>query len=94
VVILSDQPGLSLLVRAIGNPFQDMIRLTVVMPETGVLKLRLMDIYGKEVAVRSLNLEKGTHKTGIEGLAALPQGMYLLQAGSGSVIRTMKLMKN
>jgi hypothetical protein len=94
VITLSsgDQQGFG--VKTAGNPFRDVIRLNVDMPDQGLLKLRLTDIYGTLVASRTLNLSKGTHTTGFDGLSRLPSGIYLLQAEAGADRKNLKLMKD
>lgn len=93
VVILSTGSTDGFRIKANGNPFRDVIRLSVTLPEKGRLSLHLQDMYGKIVASREDDLEKGTHLTGMDGLSALPAGVYMLRAESGGNRSMIKLVK-
>ncbi|RRB04587.1 T9SS type A sorting domain-containing protein [Larkinella rosea] len=87
-----DRPGLS--ARAYPNPFVDQTTVEYTLPMGGRISHKLMDVKGK-VLRQSEDAEDqspGRHQTRIEGANLLP-GVYLYQLRTGSLTRTLKLIK-
>lgn len=87
-----DGPGLS--ARAYPNPFVDQTTVEYTLPMGGRISHKLMDVKGKILRQSEDGEDQtpGRHQTRIEGGNLLP-GIYLYQLRTGSLTRTLKLIK-
>lgn len=74
------------------NPFSGSLKTTLNCVQAGWVQLSLSDMGGRTVWQQNRYLEKGLHNQSFN-LEHLPDGMYLLQAESGSTILRQKLVK-
>jgi hypothetical protein len=75
------------------NPFKNNLKLNVFIPEDGVVKIHLYNIYGKAVSKKSVQLTKGNSKVILDDVETLPAGIYILRIFFNNTISQAKLFK-
>ena len=75
------------------NPFKNNLKLNVFIPEDGIVKIHLYNIYGKAVSKKSFQLSKGNSKVIIDDVETLPAGIYILRTFFNNSISQAKLFK-
>ena len=80
VFVISTQP----------NPFTDKIRISLSMPESGVVTVKLIDIQGRVVSRKLMAVGRGFSTVEVDGLEKLNSGMFLLQIQKQSGINNEK----
>jgi hypothetical protein len=74
-VLVNGNQGFSLS-QNIPNPFANMTQISYTLPEDGQVKLELLDVVGKQIAVlEDKNVAAGTHTFNFSG-NELPNGVY------------------
>ena len=77
------------------NPFVNDIRITYVATANMTIDVRIVDNTGRIVKQNMYSLSRGTNQVSVNGAAALPSGIYLIQIvdkGKG-VVYSQKLLK-
>lgn len=75
------------------NPFTSNLRLDIFLPGDGNTVVKLYDLSGRIIFTKTLQLIKGKSKMDIDGLEALPAGVYILQTSFNKSIVQNKLFK-
>lgn len=73
-------------------PTQGLITLDLTLPNTGVYRVRVIDLAGKQFSFREQNFFQG-YVTVQENLYGLPSGVYLLQVASDKFVKSFKIIK-
>ncbi len=74
------------------NPFFDQIKLELVLRNAAPVTIRLMDISGKIIEEKVLNLQTGNNQIEFE-TAHLDKGFYLMNIQGSGINKSMKLIK-
>ncbi|MBY0476927.1 MAG: T9SS type A sorting domain-containing protein [Chitinophagaceae bacterium] len=75
----------TLSVHSIVNPFDDKLKFQINAPETELIQIRLLDMYGKLITTLPLTVKKGNNPVTIETLGYLSKGTYILSIQSNRV---------
>jgi uncharacterized repeat protein (TIGR03803 family) len=75
------------------NPFVSSIRATVQLQKAEKAVLTVLDIFGREIKSKTVQLSPGKNPVSIDGLEKLPAGNYLLRVASGTSMETLKILK-
>jgi hypothetical protein len=75
------------------NPGSGIINLSLNAGMTGRVQVDIMDLSGRSVYSRSLNIAKGANEVELEG-AELRPGAYLVRISTGSEMKTIRLIRN
>jgi Calx-beta domain/Secretion system C-terminal sorting domain len=75
------------------NPFVNNIQASVQAQKDEKVILTVMDIFGREIKSKIVQLTAGKNQVTVDGLGKLPAGNYLLRVASGSTIETHKIVK-
>ncbi|MCP2043933.1 T9SS type A sorting domain-containing protein [Pontibacter sp. HSC-36F09] len=94
-VIAVNAKGLAreLATQAYPNPFQDVIKVTLTVPEAQVAAMTIYDINGRRVIVKDLDLDAGVNVLELQ-LGQLQSGMYILKVVGEGMESTTRIMKN
>jgi hypothetical protein len=74
------------------NPFLDVLKVTLITPETKAAEFVINDLNGREVLRKTLELEAGVNNLELQ-LQQLQSGMYFLRILGDGVESTTKIMK-
>ncbi|HEU4902203.1 MAG TPA: T9SS type A sorting domain-containing protein, partial [Flavisolibacter sp.] len=93
IIVIKDN-GTSITLGAV-RPNPVVSELTVSFSSGGVqtVKLELVDAAGRSVATKQLRSVPGLNNVKLEGLAALPKGLYVLKVRADAVQLQQKLLK-
>ncbi len=61
------------------NPFQHEISFDITINENANIEVFLLDMYGKQVSQKTLQVYEGVNSMRLENIDALPAGIYILQ---------------
>jgi Calx-beta domain len=75
------------------NPFINGIRAGIYSPKEERAILTVLDIFGREIKTKTVQLNTGQNQISIEGLERLPAGNYLLRVATGANVETYKIVK-
>jgi uncharacterized repeat protein (TIGR03803 family) len=75
------------------NPFVNNIQASVQMEKHDKAVLTVLDIFGRQIKSKTVQLSAGKNQVYIDGLGKLPAGSYLLRISSGSTVETHKIIK-
>jgi hypothetical protein len=75
------------------NPFKSNLKIDILIPENGEVKMRLYDAYGKPVSKKDVLLNKGNSNVVLEDMGKLPTGIYILRTQYDNKIIQNKLFK-
>ncbi|WP_243409647.1 T9SS type A sorting domain-containing protein [Pontibacter virosus] len=94
-VIAVNAKGLAreLATQAYPNPFQDVIKVTLTVPEAQVAVMTIFDINGRRVITKDLDLDAGVNVLELQ-LGQLQTGMYILKVVGEGMESTTRIMKN
>lgn len=76
------------------NPFTNMLKVNVFLPESGNLEMNLFDMYGKCLIKKSFQLGTGNSEINFDNVTNLPSGMYILSAFHNGMVVQSKLIKS
>ena len=76
------------------NPFTNMLKVNVFLPESGNLEMNLFDMYGKCLIKKSFQLGTGNSEINFDNVTNLPPGMYILSAFHNGMVIQSKLIKS
>lgn len=76
------------------NPFKSALALTISNSTDGPIELNLFDNYGRRVLHQVSKVTKGISKIELDGVSALPAGLYILHGGMNGQVVQLKLFKN
>lgn len=94
-VIAVNAKGLAreLATQAYPNPFQDVIKVTLMAPEAQVTVMTIYDMNGRRVMNKELPLDAGLNRLELN-LEQLQSGMYILKVVGAGMESTTRIMKN
>ncbi|MDO6391609.1 T9SS type A sorting domain-containing protein [Pontibacter sp. BT731] len=94
-VIAVNAKGLAreLATQAYPNPFQDVIKVTLTVPEAQVAAMTIYDINGRRVMAKDMDLDAGVNVLELQ-LGQLQTGMYILKVVGEGMESTTRIMKN
>jgi hypothetical protein len=77
------------------NPFTEKINISISMDRAGELNVRIIDVTGKVLKMKDVNVQKGSNQFSIDELGNLSTGIYLLELknmmnGQKQMIRLIK----
>ncbi|MEP7253013.1 MAG: T9SS type A sorting domain-containing protein, partial [Ginsengibacter sp.] len=75
------------------NPFNSYLNINMNWSKTEIINARVVNIQGKEVRIKSVQMNKGLNYIRIDELANLPSGNYFIQFISGQERFTEKITK-
>jgi uncharacterized repeat protein (TIGR03803 family) len=75
------------------NEFVNSIQATVQLQKEEKAVLSVIDIFGREIKSKTVQLSPGKNQVVIDGLEKLPAGNYLLRVASGTTVETHKIIK-
>ena len=75
------------------NPFRDVIRINLQVPEKGEVLMRLMDMSGRVLQMREATLEKGAQAVEWKGFDRYANGLYMLEVSYRNQRQIIRLMK-
>lgn len=75
------------------NPFKDNLKVDIFIPEDGMVVLNLLDVFGRVVSKKSIQIFKGNSQAVLDNVSKLPTGMYVLRAIHNGKIIQNKLYK-
>ncbi len=83
-------------VQAWPNPFDNQIQVSIYSEVNSTCEMRLMDVVGKTIVLRSNNLMKGNNQLQIQNLQGMVPGIYLLQiiTNNGQTKNIIKMRKS
>ena len=76
------------------NPFANVLKVNVFLPESGNLQMNLFDMYGKCLIKKSFQLGTGNSEINFDDVTNLPPGMYILSAFHNGMVIQSKLIKS
>jgi hypothetical protein len=79
--------------RVIQNPFSEAIRINLHIPEKGEVIMKLMDMSGRVLKTRELEMDKGKQVSEWKGLERYANGLYMLQVSFNNQHQVIRLMK-
>ncbi|RAU82680.1 hypothetical protein DP923_12600 [Pontibacter arcticus] len=82
-----------LVMKVYPNPFISQISISLVAQQQESAQLILLDLQGREVIRKTIELEKGENQLELP-LQKLANGMYMLKVVSGSIKAATKIIKN
>lgn len=91
-ILLSEKPN-SFVIASLTNPFKEVIKGEIMTGRKGIVKLDLMDLYGKPVASKTMNVVAGTNKIEIDNLSWLSSGGYYLRIQFEDYITNRSVIK-
>jgi trimeric autotransporter adhesin len=80
-------------VQVMQNPFKDIIRVNLQVPEKGDVLMRLMDMSGRVLQTREATLEKGAQSVEWKGFERYANGLYMLEVSYRNQRQIIRLMK-
>ena len=91
VKINTSKTGVSIL----ANPFHNVLTIDFLSSKEEVVKARLLDITGKQVAIEKWSISSGNTRKDFAGVDGLQQGMYILTIsnGAGEILYNNKVIK-
>lgn len=94
-VIAVNAKGLAreLATQAYPNPFRDVIKVTLTVPESQIAAMTIYDINGRRVMTKDLNLDAGINNLELQ-LGQLQSGVYILKVVGEGMESTTRIMKN
>jgi hypothetical protein len=75
------------------NPFNNELLFDITVPESTVIDIYLMDIYGKPIKKKTHTVSKGVNSLRIEDVEILSPGIYILQVQDKENVLVKKVMK-
>jgi hypothetical protein len=75
------------------NPFVNNIQASIQMEKDEKAVLTVMDIFGRQIKSKTVQLSAGKNQVTVDGLGKLPAGNYLLRVKSGTRVETHKIVK-
>ena len=75
------------------NPFSSYVNVSMEWNQSELITVRVINIQGKEVLSKRVQVNKGTNHVRIDDLAKLPSGNYFMQFVSASQRLTQKISK-
>lgn len=75
------------------NPFTSYLNVNMEWSKTEVITARILNVQGKEVTSKKLQVVKGTNSVRIDDLSNLPSGSYFIQFISATERMTQKISK-
>jgi hypothetical protein len=75
------------------NPFKDIIRINLHVPEKGEVLMRLMDMSGRILQFREATMEKGVQVVEWKGFERYANGLYMLEVSYRNQRQIIRLMK-
>jgi hypothetical protein len=75
------------------NPFTSYLNVTINWSKTEVISVRIINIQGKEVVSKTIQVNKGSNYVRIDELSNLPPGNYFVQFISATERVTQKITK-
>ena len=93
IILLKPQAN-SFTVQVIQNPFRDIIRMNLQIPQKGKANIRLMDLQGRVILSREEELQEGSQLLELKGIERLAMGMYLLHMEYGNEDRNIRVIKD
>jgi hypothetical protein len=91
VKLISDKINRTVIVSP--NPFHDKIVLQINSGQHETVSIRLMSIDGKQIALKHVNVNKGSNIVEINQLSGVPNGIYTLQVNINNNVKVIKLVK-
>lgn len=77
---------------AFPNPVKDLLQLDIVGRETGICQLSLIDLQGRVITQRSIQLQAGAQRETVN-FASLPDGHYIVRLSDGRRVASLKVVK-
>lgn len=75
------------------NPFKTNLKVDIFLPKDGNVELKLYDLFGKIVAIKSIRLNKGNSQVVLDNVNLLAAGVYILRTSSGNIAVQNKFFK-
>ncbi len=75
------------------NPFVSNIQTTVQVQKDERVVFTVMDIFGRTIKSKTVQLSVGKNQVTVDGLGKLPAGSYLLRVAIGTGVETHKIVK-
>ena len=79
--------------RVIQNPFKDIIRIQIDVPQKATVNMKLLDISGRILDSREIPLPRGSQIIEWNGLDRLAKGIYTLNISYGNEQKNIRLIK-
>jgi Secretion system C-terminal sorting domain len=94
VAIRADGLSAGFVYAANPNPFGDHINLGIKMNVKGTATVSLVDLTGRKLVTRQVNLFNGNNNFNLNGLGNLPKGIYILDVSTQDNTMRYKLLKD
>lgn len=75
------------------NPFSDVVQVAIVSRKTETANISVVDISGREVARKSVNLQTGTNRFSVDDLNRYNPGNYILRLVTKDGVQNIRLIK-
>jgi hypothetical protein len=75
------------------NPFINRIQAAIESSKDEKAVLTVLDIFGREIKSKTVQLSAGKNQVSVDGLGKLPAGNYLLRVANGNKVETYKMVK-
>ena len=75
------------------NPFKNILKIDITVPEDGKISMNLYDIYGRIVVNKNMQLTKGNTKVDLKNMDNLSSGIYILYTSFNNISVKNKLIK-
>jgi len=75
------------------NPFSDVVQVSIVSRKTETANISVVDISGREVARKSVNLQTGTNRFSVDNLNRYNPGNYILRLVTKDGVQNIRLIK-
>jgi len=75
------------------NPFSDVVQVAIVSRKTETANISVVDISGREVARKSVNLQIGTNHFSVDDLNRYNPGNYILRLVTKDGVQNIRLIK-
>ena len=93
-VVRLDQNQAELALQALPNPFRaGELQLRITAPATGPGTVQVVDLTGRSLLTREVQLAAGNNAVTLPELAALPAGVYVLTLRAAGMVRQQKVVK-
>ena len=77
------------------NPFTDKIQVAIQQENAAVLQVRILDVSGKTIRLKNINVLRGSNQITIDDLGGLQPGIYFIEIGDdpSAEFTTIKMVK-
>jgi hypothetical protein len=86
--------GSGMIIEKIGpNPFADLVNIGIVLQQTQLIKIQLVDMAGRVAATKNIQAVEGYNDIVFDGLSKIASGVYVIRITTGDGVLQQKVLK-